>query len=324
MLRGDGDRLVSTRPKPGRADAGVHRLRRYAHLRGPAHAATGGDARVTVAGLSTSESSSMPRSRPDHLRFSPDGSRLAVGGSFPVVLDARTHRVLARLRIGADRFIYALRFSPDGRTLFAAIALRAVRHVDPALRCAHRPAARRGAARQPRPRHVDAQSRRPAHDDDQLRRGHPRHRRPHAASARRLPIGAQQAALSPDDRTMLARRRRRLGALRQPGHGEVRRASGRHDGAVVESAFSADGRTAVTAGADGRLIVWDVRRASPRETLEGHGGQITGLAISRDSSTLYTTGLDGKVADLGSRRRPPPRPPVQGRAEQPRVATLRA
>ena len=59
------------------------------------------------------------------------------------------------------------------------------------------------------------------------------------------------------------------------------------------------------------MIVWDVERASAGETLEGHAGQVTGLAISRDGATLYTGGLDSKVADLGSRRRPPPRPPVR-------------
>ena len=71
------------------------------------------------------------------------------------------------------------------------------------------------------------------------------------------------------------------------------------------AAFSADGRTAVTAGEDGRVIVWDVERAAAGETLEGHAGQITGLAISRDSSTLYSTALDGKVLvwDLAGARR---------------------
>ena len=61
--------------------------------------------------------------RLDHLRFSPDGSRLAVGGGAPVVVDARTRRVLARLALGDDTFVYALRFSPDGRTLFTAVAV---------------------------------------------------------------------------------------------------------------------------------------------------------------------------------------------------------
>jgi len=55
----------------------------------------------------------VARIRLDHMRYSPDGSRLAVGGCAPRILDAHTHRAIARLDIG-NRFIYALRFSPDG------------------------------------------------------------------------------------------------------------------------------------------------------------------------------------------------------------------
>ena len=62
---------------------------------------------------------------PDAIRFSPDGALLAVGGDQPVLLDARTHRVLTRLGNFEDSWIYGLRFSADGRTLFAAI------HYDP-------------------------------------------------------------------------------------------------------------------------------------------------------------------------------------------------
>ena len=58
--------------------------------------------------------------------FSPDGTRVAVGGSAPAVVDARTHRLLSGLRIGQDRYISAIRFSPDGRTLFAVLAFHAV------------------------------------------------------------------------------------------------------------------------------------------------------------------------------------------------------
>jgi WD40 repeat protein len=73
----------------------------------------------------------------------------------------------------------------------------------------------------------------------------------------------------------------------------------------VGAAFSADGRTAVTAGEDKRVIVWNVERAAARETLEGHAGQITGLAISRDGRTLHTAALDGNVLiwDLAGTRR---------------------
>ena len=87
--------------------------------------------------------------------------------------------------------------------------------------------------------------------------------------------------------------------------GEVRAASGRHTGAVVRAAFSADGRRAITAGEDGRAIVWDAKQAAAIETLEGHAGQVTGVAITRDGSTLYTSGLDGQVLtwDLAGHRR---------------------
>ena len=81
--------------------------------------------------------------RRDDLRFSPDGSRLAVGGEAPVIVDARTRRVVTRLALGGDTFVYALRFSPDGRTLFATVAVpEHIHERPPALRCAHRRADR--------------------------------------------------------------------------------------------------------------------------------------------------------------------------------------
>jgi WD40 repeat protein len=64
---------------------------------------------------------------------------------------------------------------------------------------------------------------------------------------------------------------------------------------VIRGSFSADGRIAVTAGADNRVIVWNVARAAAGETFVGHTAPITGLAISRDNRTLYTAALDGKV-----------------------------
>jgi WD40 repeat protein len=87
--------------------------------------------------------------------------------------------------------------------------------------------------------------------------------------------------------------------------GKMRTAAGRHNGAVLEATFSADGAFAITAGDDDRVIVWDVKHAAAGETLAGHAGQITGLGISHDSRTLYTAALDGKVIiwDLAGTRR---------------------
>ena len=71
------------------------------------------------------------------MHFSPDGTRIAVGGEFPVVVDARTHRVVTRLDIGENVFAYALRFAPDGRTVLAVVANPYVSSTLAALRRAH-------------------------------------------------------------------------------------------------------------------------------------------------------------------------------------------
>jgi WD40 repeat protein/DNA-binding SARP family transcriptional activator/ABC-type cobalamin/Fe3+-siderophores transport system ATPase subunit len=304
VLRGDGDQLISMDLSPdertlafidydGTVSFVDTRTRRRAGRR------------ATVAGSVHEGVIVDPELRPD-VRFSPDGSLLAVAGSLPVVLDARTHRVLARLRMGRDRTMYTVRFSPNGRTLSAAIALdqargTVIRRFD--VRTGRPLGAERHVSRDLVTLMLSRDGRRmitTGSGEDTLV-SDARTLRPLA----RLPIGAEQAALSPDDRTMLAGGRDGSVHFVDVATGNVRRASGRHDGAVAESAFSPDGRTAITAGEDGRLIVWDVRRASAGETLEGHSGQITGLAISRDSSTLYTTGLDGKVLiwDLAGSRR---------------------
>jgi WD40 repeat protein/DNA-binding SARP family transcriptional activator len=245
--------------------------------------------------------------RLDHLRFSPDGSRLAVGGAEPVVLDARTHRVVAPLRFehGGFRFIYAVCFSPDGRTLFAAIALPP-----------NGTTIQRFDARTGEPvgsgRHVsrDLVTLMLTRDGQRLVTTSFAHNtvirdartlRP----LQRWPLRAEPAALSRDDRTMLAGDRDGSVRFLDLVTGEITPASGRHNGRVEQAAFSADGKQAITAGEDGRMIVWDVGRASAGETLEGHAGQITGLAITRDDSTLYTSGLDSKVLvwDLAGARR---------------------
>jgi WD40 repeat protein len=77
--------------------------------------------------------------------------------------------------------------------------------------------------------------------------------------------------------------------------GEVRRASGRHDGPVTAARFTPDGRSVVTASDDGDAIRWDVRAAAPAETFSGHASGVTALQLSDDGRTLYTAGLDGAV-----------------------------
>ncbi|HEY6888827.1 MAG TPA: WD40 repeat domain-containing protein, partial [Solirubrobacter sp.] len=291
VLRGDGDAVTSLDLSPDErtlafidTDGTVTFVdRRTRQPAGPPATVSGQEPCIIAARLPL-----------DHLKFSPDGSRLAVGGCASVLIDAHTHRVLARLRV-PDGFIYALRFSPDGRTLFAVIGNgvgTAVRRFDAwtgrplgreqlvvghglATLMLTRDGRRAVTTSESGPTVIrDARSLRPL---------------------RRLPIGAATAALSPDDRTMLVGGGDGSVGFLDLVTGKLRTASGRHDGAVVAATFTADGASAITAGQDDRIIVWDVVHVAAGETLAGHAGAIKRLAVSRDRRTLYSAGLDGKV-----------------------------
>jgi WD40 repeat protein/DNA-binding SARP family transcriptional activator len=308
VLRGDGDGLINLDLSPDRRtlayieNDGTLRFvdRRTRHPTASP---------VAVPGHSGCVIDSLVRF--DHLQYSPDGSRIAVGACKPVILDATTHRVQAHLQIGSDRFgrlVYGLRFSPDGRTLYAAVALTPNRGTLLLRLDGH---TGRRLSGELRDRDVafgmlmlsrngrglvttnSAATETVVRDARTLR------------ALRRVPVSGSHAALSPDDRTMLVGGADGSVRFADLVTGEVRTANDRHDDVVERGIFSADGRFAITAAKDGRIIVWDVRRAAAGEVLEGHKGRITALAISRDSSTLYSSALDGKVLvwDLAGTRR---------------------
>jgi DNA-binding SARP family transcriptional activator/WD40 repeat protein len=326
VLRGDGDRLIGLDLSPNeRTVAFIDNDGTLALVDTRTRRPVGRPSTIPgIAGVILDNVS-----RPDLVQFSPDGSRLAVGGAKPVVLDARSRLVLTPLRIRPQRFIYSLRFSPDGRALFAALAvppdyLPTVQRFDAR---SGRPLSRERQTRAPVPagigypismvtlmitpdgrRLVTAVAHEPdTHDASQVGDGRLIVREARTLQPlQRAPVeGVQAAALGPDDRTMIAGGHDGSVRFVDITTGDVTPASGRHTGAVVRAAFSADGRIAITAGEDGRAIVWDVKHAAPVETLEGHAGQITGIAITRDRSTLHTSSLDGQVLtwDLAGHRR---------------------
>ena len=308
VLRGDGDALVNLSLSPdGRTLAFIENDGTLRFVATRTRRATGRP--IALPGHIGCLVDALARF--DHLQYSPDGSRIAVGGCQPVLLDVATHRIQARLQIGGaghDRLVAALRFSPDGGTLYAAVGFGAHPGVL-LMRLDGRTGRRVG---RPLPIRGDAwvtlmptsDGRRlvtTASDAMETVIRDARTLRP----VRRLPVGGSHAALSPDDRTLLLGERDGSVRFVDLGTGKVRVASGRHDGVVERGVFSADGRWAITAGKDNRLIVWDVRAAAAGEVLAGHSGRVSALAVSSDSRTLYSTALDGQVLvwDLAGTRR---------------------
>lgn len=80
-----------------------------------------------------------------------------------------------------------------------------------------------------------------------------------------------------------------------------------HSGNIREIACSHDGATFATAGADGRINLWDGASGTRRESLDGHLGPVFALAWSPDDKQILSGGEDRtvRVWDI-----PPVRSPV--------------
>ncbi|WP_437842502.1 pentapeptide repeat-containing protein [Sorangium sp. So ce1153] len=77
-------------------------------------------------------------------------------------------------------------------------------------------------------------------------------------------------------------------------------------GVVSSLAFSGDGRTLASSGADGTIHLWDLSSGTIRHTLRGHLGAVRGVAFAPDGTMLASASLDTTVClwDViqGSRR----------------------
>jgi WD40 repeat protein len=110
---------------------------------------------------------------------------------------------------------------------------------------------------------------------------------------RRWPVGDFAGVVSLDGTLFALGSQRGDVRLLDLRSGRVRSFAGRHDASVLRMRFSADARTLVTTGADGAVIVWDVERGEPRQTLTGHArGLVWGLEVTPDGRTAYSAGED--------------------------------
>jgi eukaryotic-like serine/threonine-protein kinase len=111
-----------------------------------------------------------------------------------------------------------------------------------------------------------------------------------------LRAGLRSAALSPDDRLIAVGYEDgdiRLSEFPDCGH-EV--AVAKCKASVYDMHFSPDGKRLISAGADGRVALWDVVRWRESATWRGHPGPIWCATVSPDGTRLATAGSGPKDA----------------------------
>jgi WD40 repeat protein len=72
-----------------------------------------------------------------------------------------------------------------------------------------------------------------------------------------------------------------------------------HRGTVRSAAFSPDGRTIVSGGDDGAVMLWDAATGKQRATLRGHKEGVRSVAFAPDGRAIVSGGVDGAARVWG-------------------------
>ncbi len=75
-----------------------------------------------------------------------------------------------------------------------------------------------------------------------------------------------------------------------------------HRGELTAVAYAPEGGELATAGADGKLMLWDSREGVHLRTLEGHEGKATGVVFHPDGKQLISCGEDGAIRVWGRQK----------------------
>ncbi|MBI2929023.1 MAG: protein kinase [Verrucomicrobia bacterium] len=135
--------------------------------------------------------------------------------------------------------------------------------------------------------------------------------RRNVATGQEVPIGELEhkvdaLALSPDGRTVVTSTEKSGGILTfWDALGESLPVKvEKHTRTVEKLAFSPDGQTLASAGWDGKLGLWNVKKRRNLDLLRGHKGHISTVAFSPDGRTVATSSMDTTVRlwNLATRR----------------------
>jgi WD40 repeat protein len=120
-----------------------------------------------------------------------------------------------------------------------------------------------------------------------------------------IAVGALNAELSPDGKTLAAGQRDGTLTFVDIATGAIREGTSRHSGPIFSVTFGRDGSRVVTTSADDSVIEWSVADGRALNTLTGFAGCDCDAAISPDGTTLYTNGINGDIVvwDLAGDRR---------------------
>jgi WD40 repeat protein/DNA-binding SARP family transcriptional activator len=110
---------------------------------------------------------------------------------------------------------------------------------------------------------------------------------------RPVPLLPSAAAVSPDGATVAMGSQNGGVSFVAAATGQARHGHGGHGATVASVLFAPDGRTAITVGDDGKVIVWDPKALDQLKVLPGAPERVQDAQLGPDGATLYTSAVGG-------------------------------